>query len=671
MQKKNISHKICGKTLAVMLAAGMIVGCVSTANALEVGGSDIATLGITGSFNNWGNDGEPDVQMSDDDGDGIYVGYVEIESVTEDMISELYSDGTPTGKSGVQFKIRANGEWDYSWGEYEPEYNRTLNSQTNFCVEDAEVGEELIIKVELDTSNTVLDSEIPSDDPDAYQVWPVFYTVVDRRTMDGDFLKAYETEDGLAYVILDDDTVRIVGAYMASAESGYEFDYSNIIIPAEIDGRTVTSLKGEFLETNNGNHTYGFNVRCFTITIPATVTDLDEFDFLGAGVRAGYGTVIFSEKGTAAEKYANAHNYFFSDIPSDAVTSGNYMYGSYEDGTYIVRYLGDEKNVTVPTEIDGKKINAVGDGAFFGTSIESVTIPGEIKNVSNFAFSCCPNLKKADIQEGVEDLGVNAFRSSALEEVNIPDSARVSSCTFVSTPWYNNQEDEFVIVGDSCWIKYNGSDTKIVVPDGVKLIASPFWGNEEYFDYEGNSEVTEIVLPDSLRYIWGDAFNGLTSLKEIEIPEGVEEIGGAAFANCTSLEKVIIPESVTTMKWDTTFDGSPNVTIYGYAGTRAESYAKENDIPFVALEKKADDTTVVTEESTQVVVTEDTTATTGGTTTTATTTTTTPAATTPVSTATSVPATGSSADTAAAAAVAAIAAGGIILAAAKRRKKED
>ena len=176
------------KILGIALAAALITSAASmTAFAKMTESSEISglSLGITGSFCNWGNSGETDVPMTDADGDGVYEGTFEV-GVTEDMIQEATTDdGTnivSRGFSGVKFKVRTNGSWGDSWGEFEEAYNRTYNSQTDCCAE-AVVGDNLKITVKLDT-NTVADQSNQNPDDayeagadDAFNVWPVSFTV--------------------------------------------------------------------------------------------------------------------------------------------------------------------------------------------------------------------------------------------------------------------------------------------------------------------------------------------------------------------------------------------------------------------------------------------------------------------------------------------------------------
>lgn len=67
------------------------------------------------------------------------------------------------------------------------------------------------------------------------------------------------------------------------------------------------------------------------------------------------------------------------------------------------------------------------------------------------------------------------------------------------------------------------------------------------------------------------------------IPEGVTEIGSWAFSGCTGLTSLNIPESVTWIG-DCAFFDCLNLTIHAPAGSKAEKYAKKNNIKFEAPE---------------------------------------------------------------------------------------
>ena len=121
--------------------------------------------------------------------------------------------------------------------------------------------------------------------------------------------------------------------------------------------------------------------------------------------------------------------------------------------------------------------------------------------------------------------------------------------------------------------------TELTIPDGVTDIGS--------FSFGRCIKLIEITIPSSVTSIDG-SFSGCTSLKEITIPENVTSIGDWTFSACDMLEKIVIPRSVTDIS-TTAFrnDGNmicENLTIYGYTNSYAETYAKEQNIPFVALD---------------------------------------------------------------------------------------
>ena len=71
-------------------------------------------------------------------------------------------------------------------------------------------------------------------------------------------------------------------------------------------------------------------------------------------------------------------------------------------------------------------------------------------------------------------------------------------------------------------------------------------------------------------------------LSTINIPDGVTAIGDYAFRNCSSLSSVTLPESVTEFG-DCAFDYCPNLTARVYEGSVAQSYCKNNSIPYVII----------------------------------------------------------------------------------------
>lgn len=89
-------------------------------------------------------------------------------------------------------------------------------------------------------------------------------------------------------------------------------------------------------------------------------------------------------------------------------------------------------------------------------------------------------------------------------------------------------------------ISYNGFNSeKIVIPneiDGYPVISI---GDKAFM----NTNVSEVILPDTLKIILNQAFYGCINLKKIELPDTMFFLGEECFEN-SGLETVILPSSL-------------------------------------------------------------------------------------------------------------------------------
>jgi hypothetical protein len=85
-------------------------------------------------------------------------------------------------------------------------------------------------------------------------------------------------------------------------------------------------------------------------------------------------------------------------------------------------------------------------------------------------------------------------------------------------------------IEDGVLFEYTGNETKIIVPDGVIVIAG-----DAFYD---NTSIVSVTLPNSVTKIEGDSFRGCSSLESINIPYSVEQINSMAFFKCYALKTV-------------------------------------------------------------------------------------------------------------------------------------
>ncbi len=126
---------------------------------------------------------------------------------------------------------------------------------------------------------------------------------------------------------------------------------------------------------------------------------------------------------------------------------------------------------------------------------------------------------------------------------------------------------------------YNGNQSSVKV--AAKLDGYNILGIDNYA-FKNNTSVHSVTLAQGIKTIGYGTFLNCTALETVELPDTVTSIGSNAFKGCIKLTRITIPASVTSIQ-PTSFNSCPNVTIYGQAGSYAETYANNNSISFVAV----------------------------------------------------------------------------------------
>ena len=154
---------------------------------------------------------------------------------------------------------------------------------------------------------------------------------------------------------------------------------------------------------------------------------------------------------------------------------GNVLYFLDKASGTITGFAGEPKDITVPTSLGGYNVVSIGHRAFAGSpTLTSVIIPDGITTVSAEAFAACPNLSRVEISSTVSYIGDKAFANCTnLSYVNMKGlPGYVEASAFDSTNWVIDSSSEFVMLGSSTLLHYNGVAEVVTIPSGVKIIAS-------------------------------------------------------------------------------------------------------------------------------------------------------------------------------------------------------
>ena len=217
----------------------------------------------------------------------------------------------------------------------------------------------------------------------------------------------------------------------------------------------------------------------------------------------------------------------------DSAESLRQSSGADEKGLYLPKY-------TITAQGD------LADQAYYrNKGMTEYTIPSTVTRIGEFAFARS-GLTSIVIPEGVKEIGYGAFyHCDQLTQIQFPNSLEVIEPEAFSKTGYldnyrKNQASSFpfLIVGNGILLDYAGSDGKIEIPEGVTYIAPDV--------FKGHTEITSVLLPDSLKTIGEGAFEQCTSLTQVQGGSNVKKIQDRAFAGCP-LETVRIPDQVESL----------------------------------------------------------------------------------------------------------------------------
>ena len=344
---------------------------------------------------------------------------------------------------------------------------------------------------------------------------------------------------------------------------GTEYEVTNagtvegdVVVPAEYRKRPVTSI---------GKKAFSKKVKITSIVLPETITSIGESAFANCEFLTSIN--IPSAVTTIGKKAFQSCGALAVDV---VIPSGVTVI---EDGTF--GYCRSIEKVTI-----GENVTKIGESAFADCeSLKEIIIPDNVTEVGRYAFSACTAATNLSIGSGVVYLSESVF-ANCTSLTSVTSGAKVQAigtcafmgCTALTT--FNATDALIVIEGEA----FRGCTELIEVElsENVQTISSyafydtKIWTNATDVVYVGDwivgckvrnlttitdkikdttvgiaamsfaysSEVTSLVLPDSVKYINTAAFGAMTKLASVVLGAGVEVLDAQAFAQCKVLKNV-------------------------------------------------------------------------------------------------------------------------------------
>ncbi len=257
-----------------------------------------------------------------------------------------------------------------------------------------------------------------------------------------------------------------------------------------------------------------------------------------------------------------------------------FLYNYNEDSIQIAAYIGNSREVIIPSVVDGKPVTSIFTGAFSDNDIvKKIKIPDSVTFIDSYAFSRCHNLKQINIPSGVTEIGISTFSNCEnLMSIMLPEGIT----TIQREAFYNCASLQSINIPSSV----TEIESSALSGTGISEVRIPKYVKHISAHAFANSKLNKVVIDGNvanLDYTWGAVFERCENLENVEYTNNTTWIDGGFFSNCPNLKSVVIPDSVehiSSLQEESIFSGCDNVTIYGVAGSYAETYAKEKGIAF-------------------------------------------------------------------------------------------
>lgn len=167
----------------------------------------------------------------------------------------------------------------------------------------------------------------------------------------------------------------------------------------------------------------------------------------------------------------------------------------------ITAYVGIDRRINIPRKINGRPVTVIAQSAFQGYDMKHISIPDTVKEIHSSAFERCGQLRTIKWSKSLEFIGADAFSyCRSLKKAVLPESL------------LRIQDDAF----------YSSGIKKVVLPESLEYIGTGAFAKCDNLAY--------LELPDSVdlefyTYTPNYIIDGYDSICEFTSPVGKTESG--------------------------------------------------------------------------------------------------------------------------------------------------
>lgn len=171
-------------------------------------------------------------------------------------------------------------------------------------------------------------------------------------------------------------------------------------------------------------------------------------------------------------------------------------------------------------------LERIGKSAFENCfAFKGLRLQNGLRAIGDFAFANCRAIKEVNLPESINSFGTGVFQGCiALATVNgIENVEWHKKNSFIGSPWLATQAADGYVTCDDYLEAYTGTETDVTIPENIKVIGKNA--------FDGNAYLTTVIIPMGVTTIEELAFANCRKLKSVQIADSVSRIEENAFAN--------------------------------------------------------------------------------------------------------------------------------------------